>query len=994
MSDYKIFEQLQERFPYLVCSEPQHERMTDETSYPDSLKSRLTAENLLRFTGNIFLADTLRFSEDDEEIFSKVRSFLSNPSLSQLMAIQEAFIKRRRRRAIDLLGLHSHNPIEASLSLNAYAKLMEKFRNLFSSEALSSLNRAKAIWVDSTLNVELAGFVIDRIKSEVVHIDSKECRGYYLRSLKGEMMPLFPFFLGSEGRRMVLFDSFLNDSVLYIETETGRSLRTDAEMILASFSEFLLRIGLYTKASELFAKIRRKEARETLTDSERACECALRGYRFYQAGDFDSAVRELSKASRLKPDLTQLSIQLALSYAKLNEMDEAISVLGRLLEGNPSMEKGHELMGDMYMDKGDLLHAEEKYIEALRLVPNNKFLQRKVEKVREKSARKGSFRSEEESLKAEQPSRKIDEFMEDMIAHARRGKYHPVVEREEEIGKIITILSCSTKNNPLLIGDPGVGKTAIVEGLVMKAISGELPAHLARKKYYLMNVATLLAGTKYRGQFEERILDLIKEISNEDCIVFIDNIQNIISSGLTRGGSLDTSALLKPALIKGEMQIIGATTYDEYQNNIEKDYSLARCFQKVPVAEPDPEATVKILNAVLPLLEEHHSITFSGDAVRKSVELIRRYVREGCFPDKAIDVLDRAAATMAARSNEKALPDRVVGEKEILEAVSSVSGIPLFRIKASGKESLKNISSVLEKRIIGQEEAIEKVSKIVRSSLLGFKIHPQKPNAVLLFVGPTGVGKTECAKVITEALFGDEERLLRIDMSEYMERISSTRLIGSSPGYVGYNDQNQLTDKIRQNPYTVILLDEMEKADAQMINLFLQVFDAGRLTDGRGRTVNFNSSVIIMTSNIGTDLYFRTVAGYGKGKKQAPSVSRREVMKEIRRHFSPEFLNRVDEIVFFKTLSLDDVRKIALLQLGAIEEKLRSEGKELKVTEKALDIITEEGYSFEFGARNLGRAIREKVLDPLGLAALDDPWEASTTVTVDSDGREIKIVLR
>ncbi|MEW5807153.1 MAG: AAA family ATPase, partial [Acidobacteriota bacterium] len=968
-----------------------NEQQNEEGLDPVSLRSRLIADNLIRFTGNIFLADSLRDTEDDEEISSRNRNLLGSPSLLHLLEVQECFIKRKRKRAMAILGLLPRNHIEASLSLGRFLKLIEKLKILLKNEETSSASRRKTLWIDSALNTELAGFILQNFRSEVVSIDSGSCNGYYLKSPSGELMPLFPFFIEVDDEKMGLFDSFFNDEVIYVETETGKSCPIESEEVLQSFAEFMFRIGLYTKASDLFKKVRTKEGRETILEGERACECALNGYRLYQSGDFEGAVREFSRAVRLKPELSQIYIQLSLSLAKLNEMDEAISVLRRLVERNPFLGRGHELMGDMYHDKGDFISAEAKYMEALRLDPGSRSLQRKLEKAREKASRRPSFKSEEESIQPQRSLRKIEEFMEDMTQLAEMGKYHPAIEREDEIRKIIHILNCSTKNNPLLIGEPGVGKTAIVEGLVLKAIKGELPSHLARKRFYLMNVATLLAGTKYRGQFEERILDLLKEIKSENCIVFIDNIHNIISSGLTRGGSLDTSALLKPALIKGDLQVIGATTYDEYQNNIEKDLSLSRCFQRVNIAEPSPESIIRILLSVIPAFEEHHSVIFSEKAVRSSVELIRRYVKEGFFPDKALDILDRAAALVATQVKECARFDSIVSEKEILEAISAISGIPLSKIQASGRENLVNLEATLGKRVIGQAEAIKAVSKIVRSSLLGFKLYPQRPNAIFLFVGPTGVGKTELCKALTDALFGDEDKMLRIDMSEYMERISSTRLIGSSPGYVGYSDQNQLTDKIRQNPYTVILLDEMEKADVQMINLFLQVFDAGRLTDGRGRTVNFNSSIIIMTSNIGTELYFRQMAGYGEGKRLVATVSRSEITKEVRKHFSPEFLNRIDEIVFFKTLTADDVKKIAILQLKSLNQKLRSEGKVLTVTEKALDIISREGYSYEFGARNLGRIIREMVLDRVAQASLDEEWDTASRITIDEVDGHLKI---
>lgn len=993
MGEEKIFEKLHERFPHLICHDRGEDQSIEEWESHSLFKTRLIADNLLRFIGNVFLADASRFSEEEEEISSCMRAMINDPGILQLLEFQEAVVRRNRKRVLELFGLDDKDSMDISTALSKFLNLMERWKTLLKNESPSDAH--DSVLSDSMLYAELADFVLNNFHSEMIKIDSGRYQGYYLKCSKGDLISLFPFFIEKEMHRgnMGLFERFTGKDVVFLETDNGKPFTVNRIDVLEGLAEYLLKLGLYQKSSEAFKAMRLQGANQSFSDHERACESALIGYRLYQAGDFQGSVRELSRAVRLRPDLSQIYIQLSLAHMKLNDVGEAMAILTKLLERNPAMKRAIELLGDFHMEKGNLSEAKGRYEEVLRIDPGNKSVQIKLERIRLRAERRVAYKANEEVKSLHLPSRKIDEVMEDMLLEAQRGKYHPVVERDEEIKRIVEILNCKTKNNPLLIGDPGVGKTALVEGLALKMMEGEVPLSLARKRLYLLSVATLLAGTKYRGQFEEKILELLKEIKKENCIIFIDHIQNIISSGLTKGGSLDTSALLKPALIKGEIQVIGATTYDEYQNNIEKDLSLARCFQKINIAEPDNDSSEKILLSIVPLLEEYHSVTFDERAVRNSIELVNRYSKEGALPDKAIDVIDRAAAIVSMQVKENKQFESTVCEADILEAISGISGIPLSKIRGRGKETLARLEMLLKRRVIGQNEVIKKVAEIVRSSMLGFKLYPQRPNAIFLFIGPTGVGKTELARSLAEALFGDEEKILRIDMSEYMERISSTRLIGSSPGYVGYNDQNQLTDKIRQNPYTVILLDEMEKADSQMINLFLQVFDAGRLTDGRGRTVNFNSSIIIMTSNIGTDLYFRQSVGYREGKKIEASVTKGELTKEIRKRFSPEFINRIDEIVFFNVLSKEDVKQIALLQLKAVSEKLLRDGKEFIVTDEALDLISQEGCSFEFGARNLGRVIRERILDPMAIVSLDKDWDMANRVIIDSDGKRLTIHL-
>jgi len=517
-----------------------------------------------------------------------------------------------------------------------------------------------------------------------------------------------------------------------------------------------------------------------------------------------------------------------------------------------------------------------------------------------------------------------------------------------------------------------------------------------------MSVSTLLAGAKYRGQFEERFLDLMKDLREENCILFIDHIQTLIASGSARGGGLDASALVKPALVRGELQVIGTTTFDEYQANIERDPSLARLFQMVRIEEADLEATRAILLAAKERYERFHGVRIDSDGMGRSLETMRRMLRDGALPDRALDVLDRACARASLqarkglRENSEAadaggaIP--VVGEAEMHAAIAGIARVPLSNLRAAADGRLREIESRLRRRVVGQEEAIGSVSRVLRTASRGLKLHPRRPNGVLLFVGPTGVGKTELARAMSEYLFGSDEKMIRIDMSEYMEKFSASRLIGSPPGYVGYNDANQLTDRVRQTPSCLLLLDEMEKADAPLMSLFLQVFDAGRMTDGRGRTVSFSDATIVMTSNAGTDLYGRGEMGYSR-RPEGRSVTRAALLREMRRFFTPEFLNRIDEIVYFDPLGPDEMSAIARLQIGSIESSLTREGKRLEVTESALALLAKEGYHPEFGARNLSRVLRRRLLEPLAGLSLLASFRDADTIRADAAGGDMRVTL-
>ncbi len=642
----------------------------------------------------------------------------------------------------------------------------------------------------------------------------------------------------------------------------------------------------------------------------------------------------------------------------------------------------------------------------------------------------------------------IDQMGIDLTAHARQGKLDPIVGREKEIERVIQILSRRQKNNPALIGEPGVGKTAIVEGLAQKIIAGEVPENLIGKRLLTLDVGSLVAGTKYRGEFEERLKKIIEEIrTSQDCIIFIDEVHTLVGAGAAEG-AVDAANILKPALGRGELQCIGATTLDEYRKYIEKDPALQRRFQDVVVPESTVEETIQILRGIRERYEQHHRLTISDGALKAAAEMGSRYITERFLPDKAIDLIDEAASrvrmqrSMAPltlkeasrgleavlrekdaaiqgqnyeqaaelRDREVKLRDRiaklesgwqrdqgaerpVVTEEDIAQIVSMWTGIPVMRIAQEESTRLLEMEGALHKRIISQDEAIETISRAVRRARAGLK-DPKRPIGSFIFMGPTGVGKTELAKALAEFMFGSENAIVKIDMSEFMERHAAARLVGAPPGYVGYEEGGQLTEAVRRKSYSVILLDEIEKAHPDVFNMLLQILEDGKLTDAKGRTVDFRNTIVIMTSNVGASLLNREAAiGFGQSRdKVRQQQSEYESMKdkvlgELKNTFKPEFLNRIDATIVFRSLRQEDVRQIVDLMLFRVRTQLTEQQVELLVPEDAKDFLVTKGYDPQYGARPLRRTIQNLIEDPLAEGLLQGKFRPGDIVeAVHRDG--------
>ena len=675
-----------------------------------------------------------------------------------------------------------------------------------------------------------------------------------------------------------------------------------------------------------------------------------------------------------------------------------------------------------------------------------------LEKVRSQVMQVVSQTSTQPQTKSQTKTPYMDALGFDLTEAARMNKLGPLIGRETEIDRVMQILSRRTKNNPALIGEPGVGKTAIVEGLAQRIINGDVPETLQNKRLVALDIGALVAGTKYRGEFEERLKKIVAEVKETGSILFVDELHTLVGAGAAEG-AVDAANILKPALSRGELQTIGATTLDEYRKYIERDAALERRFQPVKVDEPTIEQTIQILTGVRPLYEEHHRLKISDEALMAASSLAARYVTDRFMPDKAIDLIDEAASRVRMRRSaappsykealaglksiqreleesitnqefelaaelrdrEKKLKTRMesqeqqikddqaeeetyVTEEDIAQVVAMWTGIPVFRIAGEESERLLKMEEAMHERIVGQSEAITTLSKAVRRARAGLK-DPKRPIGSFIFLGPTGVGKTEVAKVLAEFLFGSEDHLIKIDMSEFMERHAVARLVGAPPGYVGYEEGGQLTEAVRRKSYSVILLDEIEKAHPEAFNMLLQIMEDGNLSDAKGRKVDFRNTIIIMTSNVGADQISREM-NLGFTIKQDPEGTKKrdydqmseKVMGQLKQMFRPEFLNRIDATIVFHSLTKEQIREIVELQLQRVRTQLSEQGITLEVSIEAMDLLGDRGYDHTYGARPLRRIIQNLIEDPLAEGLLDSRFSENSVIRVEVEDDLLKLV--
>lgn len=567
----------------------------------------------------------------------------------------------------------------------------------------------------------------------------------------------------------------------------------------------------------------------------------------------------------------------------------------------------------------------------------------------------------------------IEEYGVDLTKAAADGQLDPVVGREDEIGRVIEILGRRRKNNPMLIGEAGVGKSAIVEGIAMKIATGDIPPSLSQKRIISLDIASIVAGTRYRGDFEKRIKDLITYLKeNQDTLLFIDEFHTLVGAGGAQG-ALDAAGLLKPALARGEIQCIGATTLDEFRKIVEKDGALDRRFHRVIVEANDVEQSIAILKKLQTRYEDYHQVAYTDEAVEACAKLTDRYISDKALPDKAIDAMDEAGSMVRLRKASGARKGSVVSAEDIAFVISRMTGIPVNKVAENEGSKLLKMGEKLKERIVGQDEAIETIARAIRRNRAGLK-DPNRPIGTFLFFGPTGVGKTLLAKRIAEYLFDSEENIIRVDMSEYTEKISSSRLIGAPPGYVGHDEGGQLSEKVRQKPYSVVLLDEIEKAHPDIFNLLLQVLDEGRLTDSQGHTVNFKNTIVIMTSNVGSrelDEYGNGM-GFTRAKKDVEADRKSVLEKAIKKAFAPEFINRVDEKVYFSPLTKDAIEKIIDIEIKSLVKRAAEAGYQLRITPGVKKFVADAGFDSVYGARPLRRAITKYIEDPVSEFIISD----------------------
>ena len=715
---------------------------------------------------------------------------------------------------------------------------------------------------------------------------------------------------------------------------------------------------------------------------------------------------------------------------------------------------GHHYIGTEHLLLGLVRHGQGIALDVLRkLGVTPEQIRRQTRRVLQESTATPKPSGGEQKAAARQEQAKpktpmVDQLAVDLTLHAEEGKLDPVIGRQMEIERVIQILARRNKNNPALIGEPGVGKTAIVEGLAQRIVEGDVPTPLLNKRLLQLDVGSLVAGTMYRGQFEERLKRVIEELKSSGAILFIDEVHMLVGAGAA-GSSVDAANILKPALSRGELQVIGATTMDEYRKHIESDAALERRFQPIIVEEPTPDETIEILRGVRSAYEEHHRLTISDEALEAAVQLSSRYVTERFLPDKAIDLIDESSSRVrmykspAAKTSKDlmgqlreirhnhamALEDGryddaqeilerqeslerqlerlrtgwdrasapVVTADDIAEVVAMWTGVPVMQIATEESQRLLQMEEELRKSIIGQEEAIQAIARAVRRSRAGLK-DPRRPIGSFVFLGPTGVGKTELTKTLARFLFGSEDALIQLDMSEFMERHSVSRLVGAPPGYVGYEDAGQLTEALRRRPYSIVVFDEIEKAHPEAHNMLLQIMEEGHLSDARGRKVDFRNAIIVMTSNIGADMIKRQ-AGLGFSLKRDEEMEerlayedmRKKLMESLRRVFRPEFINRVDSVMVFHSLTKENIREIVHLELHKVAQRLEENAIVLTSTPEAVELIAELGFDVDMGARPLKRVIQQKVEDPLSDALLSGQFDDGDRVLVDVVEGEITL---
>ncbi|MBI2569434.1 MAG: AAA family ATPase [Candidatus Schekmanbacteria bacterium] len=834
-------------------------------------------------------------------------------------------------------------------------------------------------------------------------------------------LPLHPFAVWErcpecERDHLFLLRSVSSQGLLMADVLTGHRRLNCSSPLISSLARLLLKRKFYVPAQTvLLAGMQQAPADPRIREGLLYVHQAL-GHRAYRHGDAERSAEQFRAALELAPRNERIAAMLALSYLRLGRPVDAVASCLRCQPTDDERSANlSEILGRGLVHLGRWAEARAAAGRLLESDPGNAWA---LGVLAAGYGAGGAAGERREACRADRPAAESEatpragggahltapapappaaatavsgepsfwELAEDLVAAVRAAPPAPLLGRDRDIQELLDILSCAYKNNALLIGEPGVGKTALIYELARLVATGTAPSRLAAFGLVRLRAGEMVAGARYRGQFEERVVHVARTVLDRGrTILFVDDLHTVASASGPRNASLDIVTLLQPVLASPQIPVVGATTPDEYRARLQKDAALERRFQLVHVFEPSEPVAASILRSREDELARFHGVRFEPAALDTAAALPRLYLRDRYLPDKALDILDLAASRVARTAGgapeQVAIPS--VTARDVADVVAHLAAVPPERISPARDERLAVLAAELGTRIVGQDEVIGRVASVLRARLQGLGLHPHRPKGVFLFAGPTGVGKTELARAIAVLLLGDEDRMVRIDMSEFGEHIASTKLVGVSPGYVGYQDRNQLTDAVRRQPHTVVLLDEIEKASPQVLNLFLQVFDSGRLTDGRGQHTYFQHAIVIMTSNLGAELFGRHRVGYANGDGPAMLATDDSLLRSIRQGLSPEFLNRIDEILLFRPLSPADIQRILDLKLQVVVARLRQEGKELVLTDRLRGRVVHDGFDPEYGARNLERSLRRHVIEALGTARLSSAWGAATRVEVD-----------
>lgn len=781
-------------------------------------------------------------------------------------------------------------------------------------------------------------------------------------------------FLVNKGNQVFFLAKVTNNELIYKDIELEKEVIVRNKNFDIKVFEFFVSNFDFTNANQIKERIKNED--NFLVEKSEIIESA---YNFHKEKLYTESFNLLKELPFEEIDLPLLYLLQIKNLVNINRVFEVKKIMQKFINNYPYYSEGYEVMGDIYSKEENFEMALSNYEKVLKIA-QNKRVSEKVKRVKDAIGRnKGKVEKSQ------------DEYFFDISGGVFQGE-EEIILREKELREIIEVLISKTRRNLMLVGESGVGKTALIRLLAQKMLDGDVPDTLKNKRVKEINFVSLLTGSKYRGQFEEKVLKLLNEFKTQKAILVLEDIHLMISSGVARGTSLDLVNILKQFLRENSIQVIATTNYEEFKNTIEKDNALLGFFQKINVNELAVESTVKILKNSAKDIFVKENIIVPDEVIDDIVEGAKRNIKDKKLPDSAIMVLERAVSKVKYKVHLGETGELKITQSDIVEVLSDILNLPESNIPLSLKSRLVNLLANLRKDIVGQDDSLESITNSIITSKMNFDIKPNRPDGVFLFIGPTGVGKTETAIALTKALYGTDDYLIRIDMSEYMEKFTYSRFVGAAPGYVGYMDANQLTDKVRQNPYSVILLDEIEKADSQLLNIFLQVFDAGRLTDARGNVVDFSHTTIIMTSNIGTSLFSRAQMGY-QGDVEGSSVSRQSLIKALKKFFSPEFLNRVDEIVVFKHLDEEEIKKIIDVQLKGTREYLEKLDKELVIKDEVFDYLVKIGYSKEYGARHISRALKSELLEKIAKSALEKDWEYAKYIVCSLYKDEVEVSL-